>query len=110
MNKRSEYYLQGAKKIVDAEYEYLALNEESLKEEQLTRLAVLRDDDCYTTAIATEALDLMRREIGKGLDIGFEYRSWVGKKYHYISHRLIESDIEKFSIEFAEWIIENIKK
>ena len=41
------------------------------------------------------------------MDIKLKYRAWVGEKHADIASPLINSDIETFAIEFAEWLVKN---
>lgn len=41
------------------------------------------------------------------MDIKLKYRAWVGEKHADIANPLINSDIEKFAVEFAEWLVKN---
>lgn len=41
------------------------------------------------------------------MDIKLKYRSWVGQKHADNATHLIDSDIETFGIEFAQWLIDN---
>ncbi len=40
------------------------------------------------------------------MDVKLKYRSWVKQKHADLSSSLINSDIEKFAVEFAEWLNE----
>lgn len=41
------------------------------------------------------------------MDIKLKYRAWVGQEHADIASPLINTDIEKFAIEFAEWLVKN---
>ena len=41
------------------------------------------------------------------MDIKLKYRVWVGEKHADMASPLINSDIETFAIEFAEWLVKN---
>ncbi len=41
------------------------------------------------------------------MDIKLKYRAWVGEKHPVISYELTNSDIETYSVEFAEWLVNN---
>ena len=42
------------------------------------------------------------------MDIKLKYRAWVGEKHADIASPLINSDIETFAIEFAEWLVKTL--
>lgn len=39
------------------------------------------------------------------MDIKLKYRAWVEEKHADVSGGLIDSDIEVFAVEFAEWLM-----
>lgn len=39
------------------------------------------------------------------MDIKLKYRSWVGQKYPDLTHKLFDSDVETFAVEFVEHLM-----
>lgn len=41
------------------------------------------------------------------MNIKLKYMAWIGEKHADITSRLLNSDIENFTIEFVEWLMKN---
>jgi hypothetical protein len=46
-------------------------------------------------------------ETQKIMNIKLKYKAWIGEKHADIAHKLMDNDIEKFALEFAEHLVKD---